>query len=55
MNLSGDEGAPYVFVADDIAYPAPQSAAADRYVFYVGFDPQALKPEPRRSKGQNEE
>lgn len=47
VNVSGDEGGAYSFVSDDISYPAPQSAAADRYVFYVGFDPQALKPEPR--------
>ena len=51
VNLPGAEGAPYSFVADDIAYPAPQGAAADRYVFYIGFDPQALKPEPR-AKGK---
>jgi hypothetical protein len=47
VNLQGDEGGTYSFVSDDIAYPAPQGAAADHYVFYVGFDPQALKPEPR--------
>jgi hypothetical protein len=38
-------------VSSDIVYPAPQGAAADRYVFYIGFDPQALKPEPR-SRGK---
>jgi hypothetical protein len=47
VNLSSDDGAPYTFVSDDISYPAPTAAAGDRYVFYVGFDPQALKPEPR--------
>jgi hypothetical protein len=47
VNLSGDEGGTYSFVSSDIVYPAPPGAAADRYVFYVGFDPQALKPEPR--------
>jgi hypothetical protein len=50
VTLPGDQGAPYSFVADDIVYPAPQGAAADRYVFYIGFDPQALKPEPRSRK-----
>jgi hypothetical protein len=50
VTLPGDQGAPYSFVADDIVYPAPQSSAADRYVFYIGFDPQALKPEPRARK-----
>jgi hypothetical protein len=50
VSLSGDEGGSYSFVSDDISYPAPQGAAADRYVFYVGFDPQALKPEPRSGR-----
>jgi hypothetical protein len=47
VNLSGDQGGTYSFVSSDIVYPAPQGTAADRYVFYIGFDPQALKPEPR--------
>src|SRR6266702_1660748 len=34
-------------VADDLVYPAPTGAAGDSYVFYIGFDPQALKPEPK--------
>jgi hypothetical protein len=28
-------------------YPAPPGALGDSYVFYIGFDPQALKPEPK--------
>lgn len=51
VNLSGDEGGTYSFVSSDIVYPVPQGSAADRYVFYIGFDPQALKPEPR-SRGK---
>jgi hypothetical protein len=47
VNVPSDDGAPYSFVSDDISYPAPTGAAGDRYVFYIGFDPQALKPEPR--------
>lgn len=47
VNLSGEDGGTYSFVSSDIVYPAPQGAAADRYVFYIGFDPQALKPEPK--------
>jgi hypothetical protein len=51
VNVPSDDGAPYSLVANDIVYPAPTGSAGDRYVFYVGFDPQALKPEPRaRSK-----
>lgn len=47
VNVSGEDGGTYSFVSSDIVYPAPQGAAADRYVFYIGFDPQALKPEPQ--------
>jgi len=38
----------YSLVAEDIVYPVPAGAEGDSYVFYIGFDPQALKPEPRR-------
>jgi len=38
---------PFTFVAEDLSYPVPSAAAADSYVFYVGFDPQALAPEPK--------
>jgi hypothetical protein len=38
---------PFTFVAEDLAYPTPSAAVADSYVFYVGFDPQALSPEPK--------
>jgi hypothetical protein len=47
VSVPSDDGAPFSFVADDISYPAPTGADADKYVFYIGFDPQALKPEPR--------
>jgi hypothetical protein len=38
---------------EDLVYPAPPGAVGDTYVFYIGFDPQALKPEkpaPRKKK-----
>jgi hypothetical protein len=38
---------PFTFVAEDLAYPVPSAAVVDSYVFYVGFDPQALSPEPK--------
>ena len=46
------EGAsvPFTFVAEDLSYPVPSAAVADNYIFYVGFDPQALSPEPRTRK-----
>jgi len=50
------EGAsvPFTFVAEDLTYPLPSAAVADSYIFYVGFDPQALsgpsKPAPKKKK-----
>lgn len=38
---------PFTFVVEDMAYPVPSAAVADSYIFYVGFDPQALSPEPK--------
>lgn len=38
---------PFTFVAEDLSYPVPSAAVADSYIFYVGFDPQALSPEPK--------
>jgi hypothetical protein len=44
MNESGS--VPFSLVAEDVVYPVPPGAAGDSYIFYIGFDPQALKPEP---------
>jgi hypothetical protein len=45
MTESGSE--PFSLVAEDLVYPVPSPAVADNYIFYIGFDPQALKPEPK--------
>ncbi len=37
----------YSLVAEDVVYPAPPGNTGDSYIFYIGFDPQALRPEPR--------
>jgi hypothetical protein len=39
---------PFSLVAEDLVYPVPPGATGDSYIFYIGFDPQALKPEPAR-------
>ena len=46
VTMSEDTSVPFSIVADELVYPAPVGAVADSYVFYIGFDPQALKPEP---------
>ncbi|MDN5003236.1 hypothetical protein ACFQZO_20585 [Bradyrhizobium sp. GCM10027634] len=45
--MSEDGSVPFTFVAEDLSYPVPSAAVADSYIFYVGFDPQALSPEPK--------
>jgi hypothetical protein len=41
-----DEGSvPFSLVAEDVVYPVPPGATGDSYIFYIGFDPQALTPE----------
>ena len=51
MTEGGSE--PFTLVAEDLTYPAPPGAVGDSYIFYIGFDPQALKPErpaPKKRK-----
>ena len=51
MTETGSE--PFTLVAEDMVYPVPPGATGDSYIFYIGFDPQALKPErpaPRAPK-----
>jgi hypothetical protein len=51
MTESGSE--PFTLVVEGLVYPAPTGAIGDSYVFYIGFGPQALKPEkpaPRAPK-----
>lgn len=48
MSATGND--PFSLVAEDIVYPVPSPATVDSYIFYIGFDPQALTPEPRASK-----
>jgi hypothetical protein len=52
MDDSGN--VPFSLVAEDVVYPVPPGATGDSYIFYIGFDPQALTPErparPARKK-----
>jgi hypothetical protein len=47
MSASGNDA--FSLVAEDIVYPAPTPATVDSYIFYIGFDPQAVGSEPRAS------
>lgn len=48
--MMGQTSVEYSLVGEDFSYPAPSAAANDSYVFYIGFDPQALKPQPARKR-----
>jgi hypothetical protein len=54
FTMSEDGSVPFTFVAEDMVYPMPSAAVADSYIFYIGFDPQALsgpsKPTPKKKK-----
>jgi len=55
VTMTEEGSTPFTIIADDIVYPAPPAAVGDAYIFYIGFDPQALGPEakpkaPRKKK-----
>jgi len=47
VGMTEDGSVPFSFVADDLVYPVPTGGNGDNYVFYIGFDPQALGPETK--------
>src|ERR1700733_14619989 len=36
---------PFSLVGEDLVYDSPPGRTSDAYIFYIGFDPQALTPE----------
>ena len=51
VSMAEGGSVPFTLVAEGLVYPAPSGAVGDSYIFYIGFDPQALKPEPK-AKGK---
>jgi hypothetical protein len=47
VSMVADGSVLFSMVAEDVVYPPPAGADGDSYVFYIGFDPSALKPEPK--------
>jgi hypothetical protein len=47
VSMTEASSVPFSLVAEDMVYPVPPGATGDSYIFYIGFDPQALKPEPK--------
>jgi hypothetical protein len=50
VSMADASNVPFSLVAEDLSYPVPPGATGDSYVFYIGFDPQALTPEPKPGK-----
>lgn len=51
VQMTEEGSVPFTIVAEDMVYPVPSAGAnADNYVFYIGFDPQALTPERPHGK-----
>jgi hypothetical protein len=53
VNMTEGGSEPFTLVAEDLTYPAPAGAVGDTYIFYIGFDPQSLKPDrpaPKKKK-----
>jgi hypothetical protein len=47
VTMAADGSVPFTLVADDLVYPIPLGGTNDSYIFYIGFDPQALPQEPK--------
>jgi hypothetical protein len=47
VELGEQDSVPFSLVIDDLVFPEPSGADIDKYIFYIGFDPQALAPEPK--------
>jgi hypothetical protein len=47
VSMAENGSEPFSLVAEDLVYPVPPGITGDSYIFYIGFDPQALTPEPK--------
>jgi hypothetical protein len=50
VSMTEDTSVPFSVVAEDLAYSMPSGATSESYVFYIGFDPQAVTPEPKSAR-----
>jgi hypothetical protein len=41
---------PFSLVGEDLAYSMPSGATSESYILYIGFDPQAVTPEPKATR-----
>jgi hypothetical protein len=50
VSMGEDSSVPFSLVGEDLTYTMPPNLTSENYVFYIGFDPQALTPEPKPSR-----
>jgi hypothetical protein len=51
VQMTEEGSVPFTLIAEDLVYPVPPPGVnADAYVFYIGFDPQAIAPEPKAAR-----
>jgi hypothetical protein len=50
VSMSEDTGVPFSLVGEDLTYTMPPGLTSDSFVFYIGFDPQAVTPEPKPAR-----
>jgi hypothetical protein len=50
VSMGEDSSVPFSLVGEDLAYTMPPNLTSENFVFYIGFDPQALTPEPKPSR-----
>jgi hypothetical protein len=50
VSMAEGGNAPFSLVGEDLSYTMPPNLTSESYIFYVGFDPQAITPPARPSR-----
>jgi hypothetical protein len=50
VSMTEEGSVPFSLVGEDLAYSMPTGATSESYIFYIGFDPQAVTPEPKATR-----
>ena len=50
VSMSEDAGVPFSIVGEDLSYTMLPGLTSENYIFYIGFDPRAVTPEPKPSR-----
>jgi hypothetical protein len=50
VSMTEDKSAPFSLVGEDLTFTMPPNLTSENFVFYIGFDPQAVTPEPKSGR-----